>query len=129
MGDNSILTTIKKLLGLTEDYTAFDTDIIVHINTVLANLIQMGVGPTDGFMIEDSTKTWSDFIPAEKFILVQQLISYVYIKVRLLFDPPANSNLIDSLKSNAAELEYRLYSEHLKEVSAAEAAIVVTPEE
>lgn len=120
MNDKSILTTIKKLLGLTEEYTAFDTDIIVHINTVLTNLIQMGVGPVNGFMIEDSSKKWSDFVPNDKLLFVQQLISYVYIKVRLLFDPPANTNLVDSLKANASELEFRLYSEHLKEVIASE---------
>jgi hypothetical protein len=123
MNDKSILTTIKKLLGLTEEYTAFDTDIIVHINTVLTNLIQMGVGPVNGFMIEDSTKKWSDFVPSDKLLFVQQLISYVYIKVRLLFDPPANTNLIDSLKANALELEFRLYSEHLKEVIASETVV------
>lgn len=120
MNDKSILTTIKKLLGLSEEYTAFDTDVIVHINTVLTNLIQMGIGPINGFMIEDSTKKWSDFVPNDKLLFVQQLISYVYIKVRLLFDPPANTNLIDSLKANALELEFRLYSEHLNEVIASE---------
>lgn len=122
MNDSSILTTIKKLLGLTEEYTAFDTDIMVHINTVFANLVQMGIGQESGFMITDKSKTWKDFLPVENLIFMNQVISYINIKVRLLFDPPANGNLLEALNKNAAELEYRLYSESLKPVIAAEAA-------
>ena len=120
MNDESILKTIKKLLGLANEYTAFDTDIIVHINTVISNLAQMGVGPENGLIITDSTKKWKDYIPTEG--LLQPIISYIYIKVRLLFDPPANGNLLESLNKNAQELEFRLYSEGLKPVIAAEKA-------
>lgn len=104
---NSILLSTKKLLGLTEDYTEFDTDIIIHINTVLSNLIQMGVGPQDGFTVTGESETWSSFTSNDS--LIQQVKSYVYLSVRLLFDPPTNSFVIDSINRQRAELEWRLY--------------------
>ena len=82
----SILTSIKKLLGLGAEYTHFDPDIIMHINTVFFDLNRIGVGPEEGFMIEDDTTTWLDYIPDQaKFEAVK---TYVYIKVKLVFDPP-----------------------------------------
>ena len=83
---DSILTSVKKLLGLTEEYTAFDTDLIMHINSVLMILRQMGVGPQEGFGIVDATATWSDFCKNKADI--EAVKSYVAMKVRLLFDPP-----------------------------------------
>lgn len=108
MGENitSILDSIKKMLGLGTDYTIFDADIIFHINTVLNNLIQIGVGPKEGFTITDKSTEWSSFINEPN---IEQVKSYVYLKVRLLFDPPSNSSLIESIKNMANELEYRLY--------------------
>ncbi len=105
--EESILISIKKLLGLDSENTDFDTDIIIHINTILNNLVQMGIGPKDGFFITDKTSMWSDFIGNDARL--EQVKSYVYLRVRLLFDPPANSTLIDSINKNAKELEWRLY--------------------
>lgn len=105
---DSILTSIKKLLGITEDYTHFDTDIIMHINTVLAILTQMGIGPKEGFSIEDSTSTWDDFISNK--IYYEPVKTYVYLKVRTIFDPPLSSSVVESMNRTISELEWRLYS-------------------
>ena len=103
---DSILISIKKLLGITAECTDFDADIIMHINSVLMVLKQIGVGPEEGYSITGDTETWADFfgelpnLPAIK--------SYVYLKVRLLFDPPQSSALLESTKQLVAELEWRL---------------------
>lgn len=110
MNNDSILTSIKKLLNIDEDYTDFDQDIIIHINSVLSNLTQMGIGVEQGLAISDKTATWSDFISDSK--KVNQIRSYVYIKVRILFDPPQNSFTLEALKQEAKEMEYRLYTEY-----------------
>ena len=103
---DSILTSIKKLLGIAEEYTQFDDDIIMHINTVFLNLTQLGVGPAEGFLIEDDTADWEDFI--EDDVQLQAVKSYVYLKVKLLFDPPLSSSVIESMNRMIAELEWRL---------------------
>lgn len=102
----SILTSIKKLLGIEEDYVHFDADIIMHINSVLSILTQLGVGPSEGYSIKDANATWDEFItnPA-KLELVK---SYVYLKVRLMFDPPSSSSAIESMKQLISELEFRI---------------------
>ena len=100
---DSILTSVKKLLGLTEGYTAFDADLIMHINSVLMILNQMGVGPEKTFAISDATATWSEFC-AERTDIEAAL------KVRLLFDPPQSSSVMDAIKSQISELEWRLYT-------------------
>lgn len=105
---NSILQSIKKLLGLGDGYDVFDQDIIMHINTIFSNMNQMGIGPKEGFMIEDDKSTWDEYIKDQK-ILLQNIITYVYLKVRLIFDPPANGNLLESINKTANELEYRIY--------------------
>ena len=102
----SILTSIKKLLGITEEYEHFDQDIIMHINSVFMILTQMGVGPEEGFTISDSTTTWNEFTNDDKKI--EAVKSYVYLKVRLLFDPPASSVLMEQYKESIKELEFRL---------------------
>ena len=103
---DSILTSIKKLLGIAEDYTIFDSDIIIHINSTFMILKQLGVGPEEGFSITDSTSVWTDFITdIDKINLVK---SYIYLKVRLLFDPPQSGIAVDSLKSQISEFEWRL---------------------
>ena len=102
----SILTSIKKLLGIEEEYTQFDNDIIMHINTVFLNLTQLGVGPSEGFLIEDDTATWYDFIGDSNQL--QAVKSYMYLKVKLLFDPPLSSSVIESMNRMIAELEWRL---------------------
>lgn len=102
----SILTSIKKLLGIAEDYTQFDQDVIMHINTILMTLTQLGVGPEEGFVIEDETETWEEFIGED--MNISAVKSYVHLKVRLLFDPPLSSALIESIERQAKELEWRI---------------------
>lgn len=104
--ETSILTSIKKMLGITEDYTEFDEDIITHINSVFLNLTQLGVGPEEGFMIEDDTAVWEDFI--DDSIQLQAVKTYMYLKVKLLFDPPLSSSVTESFTRMIAELEWRL---------------------
>ena len=102
----SILTSIKKLLGITEEYDQFDPDIITHINSVFMILTQLGVGPSEGFSIEDDTSVWSDFIKdANK---IEAVKTYIYLKVKLLFDPPLSSAVIESMNRLINELEWRL---------------------
>lgn len=102
----SILTSIKKLLGIAEDYTHFDSDLIMHINSVLMILTQLGVGPPDGFSIEDDSTFWKDFIPEDQnYELVK---SYVHLRVKLLFDPPASSAVMESMNRMISEFEWRL---------------------
>lgn len=104
--NDSILTSIKKLLGITEDCTDFDTDIIMHINTVLAGLNQLNVGAKDGFEITDSSATWADFMGDNKRLNLVK--SYVHQKVRLLFDPPASSSVMEAINNTVKELEWRI---------------------
>ena len=104
---DSILTSVKKLLGLTEEYTAFDADLIMHINSVLMILNQMGVGPEKAFAISDATATWSEFV-GERTNL-EAVKSYVALKVKLLFDPPQSSATMEATKNLISELEWRLY--------------------
>lgn len=103
---DSILTTTKKILGIDEAYTAFDVDIITHINSVFSTLHQLGLGPIDGFYIEGADETWDVFLDNDPRI--NSVKSYMYIRVRLLFDPPSTSHLITSLQEQARELEWRL---------------------
>lgn len=102
----SILISIKKLLGISEEYKQFDEDIIMHINTVFLNLTQLGVGPETGFLIEDDRDYWEDFIDDDKQL--QAVKSYIYLKVKLLFDPPLSSAVIESTNRMISELEWRL---------------------
>lgn len=102
----SILTSIKKMLGIAEEYEHFDTDLIMHINSVLFILTQLGVGPSSGFSIEDKTSVWSDFVPAG--INLEAVKSFTYLKVRLLFDPPQSSAVMESIKQLINELEWRI---------------------
>lgn len=106
---DSILTSIKKLLGITEEYTHFDADIIMHINSVFMILTQLGVGPSEGFSISDKTATWDDFLPDGKNL--EAVKSYMHMKVRLLFDPPLSSTVTDCIGRMISELEWRLNAE------------------
>ena len=103
---DSILTSIKKLLGMDADYTAFDTDVIIHINSALAILFQLGVGPDKGFRIRDDSATWQDFVGDDARL--DDVKDYVYLKVKLLFDPPSSSAAIQSTESLISEIEWRL---------------------
>lgn len=104
----SILTSIKKLLGPEEEYDHFDTDIILHINSVFMVLTQIGVGPAEGFSIKDKTATWSDFLPDGTEARLEAVKTYVYLRVKILFDPPTSSFVMESYKQQINELEWRL---------------------
>lgn len=104
--NQSILTSVKKMLGMTEDYEPYDPVIIMHINSVLTILNQLGVGPSEGFSISDKTSTWSDFTSDDKKL--EAVKSYVYLKVKLLFDPPLSSTVMDAMNRMISELEWRL---------------------
>jgi hypothetical protein len=101
----SILNSIKKLLGIDANYLHFDQDIIIGINTAFSLLNQIGVGPTAGFRIQDATAIWDDY---ESDVTYDMLKSYVYLKVRLLFDPPQNSFLQNAMEKQISEFEWRL---------------------
>ena len=104
--EDSILISTKKILGIAETYTVFDMDIITHINAVFSVLTQLGIGPVGGFMIEDELATWTDYvIPTSHLNLVK---TYVYLRVRMAFDPPTTSFLIDAANKQIAEYEWRL---------------------
>lgn len=103
----SILTSIKKLLGITEDYTHFDTDIIIHINSVFMILNQLGIGPANGFSISDKFATWTDFLPEDNKNF-EAVKTYIHLKVKLIFDPPMSSAVMEAMKQMISELEWRL---------------------
>lgn len=104
--NESILTSIKKLLGIPEEYEAFDQDLIIHINTMLARLYQVGVG-VQNFSIVDKSATWDQFLIDES--KYQQAKTYVYIRVRLLFDPPQSGAANEAFKETLRELEWLLF--------------------
>ncbi len=104
--ESSILISTKKILGVAANYTAFDLDIITHINSALSTLDQLGVGPVLGFAIEDDTALWSDLaIPQNQLSMVR---TYIFIKTRMLFDPPTTSFLIEAMDKQIREHEWRL---------------------
>lgn len=102
----SILTSIKKLLGIDEEYENFDPEIIMHINSVFMILNQLGVGPSESFSIQDSNSVWSDFMPSGSNL--EAVKSYMHLKVKLMFDPPSSSAVMDAINRTIAELEWRL---------------------
>ena len=104
----SILDSIKKLLGIQPEYRAFDEDLIIHINTVFIILNQLNIGPEEGFMIVDGSESWDDFVKGINETMVK---TYIYLKVRLMFDPPTSGVLVESMNSMISELEWRLYLE------------------
>jgi len=104
--EDSILKSTKKILGLADDYTVFDLDVITHINAAFSILDQLGVGPLGGFYITDDTAVWGDFIaPDNQMNLIK---TYVFLKVRMLFDPPGTSFLISAMTDQIKEYEWRL---------------------
>lgn len=103
---SSILTDIKKLLGLTKEYTVFDTDVTIHINSAFMTLNELGVGPESGFILLNGEQEWSEFLP--EGIQLEGVKTYIYLRVKLLFDPPGNSFLVDAIEKQIKELEWRL---------------------
>jgi hypothetical protein len=104
--ETSILKSVKKLLGIPDDYDVFDLDVLTHINSAFSTLTQLGVGPTGGFMIEDDTAEWADFLADDK--QYNAVKTYVVLRVRQLFDPPTTSYLISAFNDQIKELEWRL---------------------
>ena len=104
--DDSILNSVKKILGIASDYDAFDTDIIIHINSVFSTLTQLGLGPNEGFMIEDASAVWEDFLLGDKRL--NAIKTYVYLRVRVLFDPPTTGFVLAALQEQIKELEWRM---------------------
>ena len=106
----SILNSVKKLLGITPEYTAFDVDITMHINSVFMILSQLGVGPTKPFSIMDDTAVWTDFLPPENKNF-EPVKTFMYLKVKTLFDPPASSIVMEAINRNLSEMEWRIYTQ------------------
>ena len=102
----SILTSVKKMLGIVEEYEYFDPELIIHINSVFSTLAQLGIGPEAGFKIAGKSEEWTDFLDSTSNL--EAVKSYVYLRVRLLFDPPTMSAVIDSMTRQISELEWRL---------------------
>lgn len=101
----SILLTTKKMLGISEEYHAFDLDIIININSIFLGLNQLGIGPRTPFQITGVDEVWTDFVDPTTVPGIQ---TYIYLKTRLLFDPPTNSFLVDNIQKQIAELEWRM---------------------
>ena len=102
----SILTTVKRTLGLSEDYTVFDNEIITHINSVFGDLHQLGVGPLVGFEIEDVNATWGDFLAND--VVLNATRSYMYLRVKQLFDPSTIGFVLTAQKEAIEKAEWRL---------------------
>ena len=106
---DSILTSIKKLCGMGEDYTYYDEDLVMYINDVFTTLARLGVGPSKGFSISDDTAEWNDFLDEEKYpLLLNKVKTYVKRKCQLQFDPPQSSAHLNALTDMIAEDEWRL---------------------
>ncbi len=113
--NTSILEDIKKLLGVPQDYEAFDTDIVMHINSAFSTLYQLGIGLKNGFYITGKSEVWNDLwrdciftnTETDKFFFIKQ---YVYLSVRLIFDPPASSYVLNAYKERLDELTWRIVS-------------------
>ena len=104
--NESILDETKKTLCIAQSMTVFDTDIRMHINSAIGTLSQLGIGPEEGFEIEDNTETWADFLSTD--LMLSPVKSYVFLRVKLLFDPPANSWTSVAMKEQIEQLEWRL---------------------
>jgi len=105
---SSILNDTKKILGIEAEYTAFDTDITMHINSVFVTLNQLGIGPEFGFEILDENAQWEDFLGVDPDMRLNNIKTYIYLRVRLLFDPPTTGYLVDAMKEQIREHEWRL---------------------
>lgn len=104
--ETSILISTKKVLGLAADYTVWDLDIMTHINSAFSTLTQLGIGPANGYVIRDETDEWSDFIGDD--LQLESVKTYINLRVRMIFDPPATSYAITAMKEQIEQLEWRL---------------------
>lgn len=105
--DQSILNSTKKILGIASNDTSFDLDVMTHINSAFSNLHQLGIGPEEGFVIEDATTEWEDF-GIDSLPILHQLKTCVYLRARMLFDPPTTSYLLQAMERQIQEAEWRL---------------------
>lgn len=128
----SILNETKKILGIEEDYTAFDLDILTHINTVLSTLSQLGIGPAGGVAIEDATATWDEVLGVD--VELNMVKTYMYLRVRMVFDPPTTSYLLNAMQEQLKEFEWRLSTKRENEswtppipVAVADPEVVIIP--
>lgn len=103
---DSILTSVKKIIGISEEDDSFDIDIIIHINSIIMTLAQLGMESANGFSITDKSAKWSDLIPEESNI--EAVKSYVALRVRMIFDPPASSSVAEAINKTISELEWRI---------------------
>lgn len=104
----SILNSIKKMLGIYSDISAFDDELTIHVNSILASLVQMGIGVTEyGYTIVNAKNTWSEFLGDDKRL--ESVKTYVFLKVKLIFDPPLQSSVIDAYREQIKEFEWRNY--------------------
>lgn len=108
--NESILETIAKAIGIGENYDYFNQELIMHINTVLMGLRQIGIGPTTPYVVTDSTATWSDFLGEDKNF--EAVKTYMCLRVKMLFDPPTSSSLMDAMNNQISEWEWRLSIEY-----------------
>lgn len=108
--EQSILISTKKLLHVASDDDSFDLDIMTHINSAFSTLHDLGIGPLMGFVIEDETAKWDDIFdnPEEHKVTLSWIRTYVFLKGRLLFDPPTTSFLLDAVNKQIQELEWRI---------------------
>lgn len=106
--NESILDSVKKLLGIPEDYDVYDLDIVLYINGVFSRLAQLGLGPSNGFSIENSSAVWASFLGGDR--LLNNVKTYMVLKVRLLFDPPTTSFAIAAIENQIKELEWLINS-------------------
>lgn len=104
--DNNILRTVKKMLGITAEDTHFDLDIMLHINSTFSVLTQLGAGPENGYAINSGEETWDEFLEESK--LLNMVKSYMFLRVRALFDPPTNASLFDAMEKMIKEYEWRI---------------------
>lgn len=105
----SILQSVKKSLGINPENVEFDTEITMHINSVINVLNQLGLRSVEGFQIEDQSTTWGDYLRNDKRLNLVK--TYMYAKVRLIFDPPQMSSVIECLKETVREFEFRIQCE------------------
>lgn len=123
--EDSILKNVKKVLGIAATYKIFDEDVLMHINAAFSVLNQLGVGPLEGFMIEDDGAEWGDFdVLQPQLNLVK---TYIFLKVRILFDPPTTSYLIDAVTKQIEQYEWRLSV--MRENEIPYPLVVVVPDE
>jgi hypothetical protein len=110
--EKSILLSVKKTLGMSDDYDAFDHDVITHINSAFFTLNQLGIGPPEGYAIEGDEEEWADFVAGELNLAAHNALqTYFYYKVRMAFDPPETPHHLAAMKEQVAELEFRLLTE------------------